>query len=274
MDTAQEKQTRLEARLRELGSLLVAYSGGVDSAYLAWVANRALGDRMRALIADSPSLARSHLADAIEFARLHDIPLEVIRTDEMENPAYVRNDSQRCFHCKSELFTRMAAAQARLGFTHLAYGMNADDRGDFRPGQKAATNHGVLAPLAEAGLTKQEIRTLAREAGLRVWDRPASPCLSSRIAYGEPVTSAKLGRIERAEEHLRGLGLVHFRVRDHGGIARIEIAPDEMEDILSVAQLHGISAELKRLGFDFVALDCEGFRSGSLNRILTSPTPA
>jgi pyridinium-3,5-biscarboxylic acid mononucleotide sulfurtransferase len=270
MNTLQEKQSRLETCLQSLGSVLIAYSGGVDSAYLAWCASRVLGTKMLALIADSPSLARTHFADALYFAKEHGIALEIIQTEEMENAEYVKNDLQRCFHCKNELFAKMEKAQARLGYRHLAYGMNLDDRGDFRPGENAALKHGVLAPLVEAGMGKEDIRLLALKAGLRVWDKPASACLSSRIAYGQPVTSEKLGRIEQAEDYLRSLGLEQFRVRDHGGIARLEIASDEMEQILSLALLQTISTEIKALGFDYVALDCEGFRSGSMNRILTS----
>jgi uncharacterized protein len=270
MNTLGEKQLLLEGNLRALGSVLIAYSGGVDSAYLAWCAHHVLGEKMRAVIADSPSLARSHFADALYFAREHDIALEIIATDEMENEAYVKNDLQRCFHCKNELFTRMEEARLRLGCAHLAYGMNLDDRGDFRPGQKAADQHGVLAPLVDAGLGKGEVRQLAREAGLRVWDKPASACLSSRIAYGQAVTRDKLQRIEQAEDFLRGFGFRQFRVRDHGGIARIEIAPEEMAHVLTVARLQTISSEIKALGFDYVALDCEGFQSGSMNRVLSA----
>ncbi|HEV3272074.1 MAG TPA: ATP-dependent sacrificial sulfur transferase LarE [Candidatus Methylacidiphilales bacterium] len=260
-----EKQERLDERLREWTGLLVAYSGGVDSAYLAWRARDVLGNDMLAVLADSPSLPRRHLDEAVLFARRRDIPLEIIATSELDNPDYARNDSQRCFHCKNELFTVMKAARERLGHRHLAYGMNLDDRGDFRPGQKAAELHGVLAPLVEAGLTKADIRALARNAGLEVWDKPAAPCLSSRVAYGREVTAEVLGRIEEAEDYLWKLGLRQFRVRHHGEIARIEIARDEMAAVLSVATLEAISARLKAIGFRHVALECGGFRSGSMN---------
>ena len=266
-----DKQIRLETRLRELESVLVAYSGGVDSAFLAWSAHRALGAKMLAVIADSPSLARAHLRDATGFARDHDIPLEVIKTSEMDNADYVKNDQLRCFHCKNELFSKMEEAKKRLGFRHLAYGMNLDDRGDFRPGQKAAVQHEVLAPLVEAGLTKIEIRTLAQAVGLKVWDKPASACLSSRIAYGNPVTHAVLTRVELAEAHLGSLGFRQFRVRDHAGLARVEIGLDELGAALSPEFFRNLSAALRGLGFTYVTLDCQGFRSGSMN---AAPTPS
>jgi uncharacterized protein len=231
---------------------------------------------MLAVIADSPSLAREHFADARHFAAKFGIPLHVLRTEEMDNPEYVKNDALRCFHCKSELFTKMEEAQPRLGFRHLAYGMNVDDQGDFRPGQRAARDHAVLAPLVEAGLTKAEIRERAQAAGLPVWDKPASACLSSRIAYGNPVTVETLRRIEQGEAELRRRGFAQFRVRDHAGVARIEIAREEMAGALSVDFLHAISTAFKLLGFQYVALDCEGYRSGSLNQALpaASRTPA
>jgi uncharacterized protein len=266
--TPRQKQDALDARLRELDGLLVAYSGGVDSAYLAWRAHEVLGEKMRAIIADSPSLARQHLDDAVAFARKHAIPLEVIATSELDNPDYAKNDLQRCFHCKNELFTVMKAARERLGSRHLAYGMNLDDRADFRPGQKAAELHDVLAPLVDAGLTKADIRELARDAGLEVWDKPAAPCLSSRIAYGLAVTPQALSHVEQAENFLRELGLRQFRVRHHGDIARLEIALDEMPHVLDVVTMARISERLKAIGFKHVALDCGGFQSGSLHASL------
>src|ERR1022692_4450844 len=214
------KDALLEAHLRTLGRLLVAYSGGVGSAYLAWAAHLALGDRMLAIIADSPSLARTQLADAIAFAREQAIPLEVIATSELDRPEYVRNDAQRCFFCKDELFTLMEELRVARGFDTIAYGVNLDDQDDFRPGQKAASAHHIVAPLLDAGLTKAEIRALALAAGLRIWDKPASACLSSRIEYGRPVTREALSTVEQGEDALRGLGFRQFRVRHHCEIVR------------------------------------------------------
>jgi len=265
MNTLAEKSARLDECLRELGSVLIAYSGGVDSAFLAWRASRLPEVRMLAVLADSPSLARAHFDDAVQFANGQGIPLEIIGTDEMENAEYVQNDLKRCFHCKSELFTKMEETRIRLGFQHLAYGMNLDDRGDFRPGQQAALDHGVVAPLVDAGLTKADIRALAHEANLPVWDKPASACLSSRIAYGNPVTRETLLRIEQAEAYLRERGFRQFRVRDHAGLARVEVAADELDGALSSGFVREMAAALQKLGFTYVTLDCAGYRSGSLN---------
>lgn len=262
------KRSALETALGGLGGVMVAYSGGVDSAYLAATAHRVLGERMLAVLADSPSLARKDLAEALAFATAQGFPVRVVRTEELEKPEYSRNDAERCFHCKTELFTAMEALKAELGFEHLAYGMNADDRGDYRPGQRAAGEHAVLAPLADAGLTKVEIRTLAREAGYTLWDRPAAPCLSSRVEYGRAVTREVLEQVERAEECLRGLGFREFRVRHHGELARVEIARGEMERALTLAMLDAITAELRKAGYEYVTLDTAGFRSGSLNALL------
>ena len=262
------KLLRLQSRLRELGPLLVAYSGGTDSAYLAWVARQALGANMKALIADSPSLARWQLQDALAFAQEHGIPCSVVNTAELENAEYARNDSNRCYHCKDELFSVMEAYARENNFSSIAYGVNLDDLNDFRPGQRAAYKHQVLAPLAEAGLSKTEIRELAREAGLRVWDKPASPCLSSRIEYGRTVTREALTAVERGEEALRRMGFREFRVRHHGEIVRIEISRQELDRALSPAMAAEFARIFKELGFTYVTLDLEGFRSGSLNRML------
>lgn len=271
--TVEQKREALYERLRGLGRLMVAYSGGTDSAYLAYAAHQVLGSQMLAVIADSPSLARADLKSAIDFATAHSIPLRVVATNELADPDYVRNSGDRCFHCKDELFDVMAALADSAAYgNHLAYGMNLDDIGDFRPGQRAAVEHHVLAPLAEAGLTKSEIRDLARQAGLSIWDRPAAACLSSRIAYGLPVTRETLDRIEQGEAFLASLGLRQFRVRHHGEIARIEIARAEMEQLFSLAVYDRISSSFKGLGYKFVTLDLEGFRSGSMNTLLPAST--
>jgi len=262
------KQLRLEERLRSLRRTLVAYSGGVDSAYLAWAAHRSLGSGMLAVIADSPSLARTHLEDAVAFAKEHSIPLEVIPTAELDRPEYTKNDASRCFHCKDELFTVMESFRLAHGFDAIAYGLNVDDQGDFRPGQQAARQHHVAAPLLDAGLTKQDIRALAQEAGLRVWDKPASACLSSRIEYGRPVTREALSAVEQGEDALRALGFRQFRVRHHGDIVRLEIAKDELPRALDPALAAEFTRIFKALGFKFVTLDLEGFRSGSMNTLL------
>jgi len=267
-DGTLSKDSRLRANLAQLGRILVAYSGGVDSAYLAWAAHRVLGNGMLAVIADSPSLARTHLADALAFAHEQGIPVEVIATSELDRPEYARNDGQRCFHCKDELFAVMEQLRSARAFDTIAYGVNLDDQGDFRPGQQAARQHQVAAPLLTAGLTKLEIRELARHAGLRIWDKPASACLSSRIEYGRPVTRESLEVIERGEDAIRALGFRQFRVRHHGEIVRIEIAREEMDHALNPAMAAQFTAIFKALGFQFVTLDLEGFRSGSMNFLL------
>jgi uncharacterized protein len=264
------KHDALQAHLRTLGRTLVAYSGGVDSAYLAWAAHQALGEDMLAIIADSPSLARTQLADAVAFASEQAIPLEVIPTSELDRPEYVRNDAQRCFFCKDELFTLMEELRAARGFDAIAYGVNLDDQGDFRPGQKAARSHHVVAPLLDAGLTKEDIRALARNAGLRIWDKPASACLSSRIEYGRPVTREALDVVEKGEDAVRALGFRQFRVRHHGEIVRIEIAREELQRALDPAIATEFTRIFKALGFKFVTLDLEGFRSGSMNTLLSA----
>jgi len=264
----EQKDRVLRARLGSLGSVLVAYSGGTDSAFLAWAAHEVLGERTLAVLADSPSLPRRELKLAIEFAEQWHIPLKVIATQEMNRPEYTRNDAARCFHCKDELFAVMERERDQLGFEHIAYGKNLDDEGDFRPGQRAAEQHRVLSPLAEAGLTKAEVRSLSERAGLKVWNKPASACLSSRIEYGRPVTRDALAAIEAGEDALRELGFKQARVRHHGEIVRVEIARDELDRAFSPEMAARLVSIFKKLGFKYVTLDCEGYRSGSMNAVL------
>jgi uncharacterized protein len=224
---------------------------------------------MLAVIADSPSLARFQLEDAIAFAREQGIPIEIIHTQELQRAEYIRNDSGRCFHCKDELFTVMDEFAAARDFQIVAYGVNLDDKGDFRPGQAAAAKHQVDAPFVAADLGKEEIRTLARDVGLRIWDKPASACLSSRIEYGRPVTTEALSAVEQGEDYLRQLGFRQFRVRHHGQIVRIEFARQEMPRAMTPEMAAEFTRVFKSLGFKFVTLDLEGFRSGSMNALLT-----
>ncbi|HEX4283458.1 MAG TPA: ATP-dependent sacrificial sulfur transferase LarE [Terracidiphilus sp.] len=268
LEQAELKLQALEDRLRALGTVMVAYSGGVDSAFLAATAHRVLGENMLAVLADSPSLARRDMEQARAFAQTISMPLRVIETSELDNPEYRRNDSDRCFHCKTELFEGMKALGERLGFAHIAYGMNADDTRDFRPGQRAAQQHEVLAPLADAQLTKQEIRSLAKSAGYTLWDRPAAPCLSSRVEYGRTVTREVLEQVELGEERLRQLGFREFRVRHHGELARVEISRAELPRALTMEMMDAITAGLRAIGFQYVTLDTAGFRSGSMNVVL------
>jgi pyridinium-3,5-biscarboxylic acid mononucleotide sulfurtransferase len=267
MDLAAKRDV-LGATLRDLGSVMVAYSGGTDSAFLAWAAYQALSNKMLAVIADSPSLPRAELQAALAFTTRHNIPTHIVRTDEIDNPDYQRNDANRCFHCKDELFTVMESERQTRGFRYLAYGMNLDDRGDFRPGQQAAAQHQVLTPLVTAQLSKADIRQLSLEAGLELWDKPASACLSSRIEYGRAVTRENLSQVEQAEEALRALGFRQVRVRHHGELARVEIARAELPAALSIEMLDRITAALRPLGFLYITLDTQGYRSGSMNDIL------
>jgi len=259
------KQEKLFGLLRKLGKVLVAYSGGTDSAFLAWAAGQALGENAIAVTADSPSIPESHKRDAAAYAKACGFRHEFIATAEFENPDYVKNEADRCFHCKDELFTRLEEFARQRGFDHIVYGVNKDDLGDYRPGQEAAMLHQVKAPLVEAGLTKAEIRALARQAGLPFWDRPAAACLSSRIPYGTAVTPERVKTVEKGEEAVRALGFRQFRVRYHGELARLEFAPEEMEKALTLEMAAKLTAIFKPLGFHYVTIDLEGYRQGSLN---------
>ena len=262
------KQTRLFDLLKPMRRVIVAFSGGADSAYLAWAATQTLGAGALAVTADSPSFPRSHKRDAEDFTARFGIAHEFIDTNEFDNPDYVRNHADRCFHCKDELFARLEQFGRDRAIGHIVYGVNVDDLGDFRPGQNAAKQHHVAAPLADAGLNKAEIRELSRLAGLPTWDRPAAACLSSRIPYGTPVTIQNVKTVETGEEELKALGFRQFRVRFHGEVVRIEIAPDEMEHALTLEMSRKLTAIFKSLGFQYVTLDLEGYRQGSLNEVL------
>jgi uncharacterized protein len=267
-DRLHEKQELLFSVLRGLDPVMVAYSGGADSAYLAWAAHQVLGGHAIAVTADSASMPDSHKRDAEAFVRQFGIAHEYIQTYEFDNPDYVKNDANRCFHCKDELFTRLEEIGRGRGIANIIYGVNADDLGDYRPGQNAAKIHQVKAPLVDAGLTKAEIRELSRMAGLPTWDRPASACLSSRIPYGTPVTIQNVKTVEVGEEEIKALGFRQFRVRYHGELVRLEIAPEEMAKALTVEMSRQFTALFKGLGFKYVTLDLEGYRQGSMNEVL------
>ena len=263
-----EKQDQLIAALRAMGRVIVAYSGGADSAYLAWAAKQALGDNAVAVTADSASIPESHKRDAEAFARQFGIRHEYVATNEFDNPDYARNAPDRCFHCKDELFAVLEEFGRTRGISHIVYGVNKDDLGDYRPGQRAAKLHDVEAPLVAAGLTKPEIRELSRAAGLPTWDRPAAACLSSRIPYGTPVTIQNVKQVELGEEEMKALGFRQFRTRFHGEMVRIEIAREELPLAMTIEMADRLTAIFKRLGYKYVALDLEGYRQGSLNEVL------
>lgn len=265
------KQEALFDHLRQLGRVVIAYSGGTDSAYLAWAANAVLGENAVAVTADSPSIPSSHKRDAEEFARACGFRHEYISTYEFENADYVKNDKDRCFHCKDELFVRLEGYSAQHSYQHIIYGVNRDDLGDYRPGQRAAKIHQVEAPLVQAELTKAEIRELSKMAGLSTWDRPAAACLSSRVPYGTPVTVATIKTIEDGEEAIRALGFKQFRVRFHGELVRIEIAREELAKALNLETAGQFSEIFRKLGFLYVTIDLDGYRQGSLNAALANP---
>ena len=266
--SAEEKERLLLTKLSEIPSLVVALSGGTDSAYLSWAAQRALGDRALSVTALSPSYSAHDRNIVEDFVRTQDIRHEFVETQEMENPAYRANAADRCFFCKDELFSVLDELALRRSFTATAYGVNADDTLDFRPGHRAAQEHRVLAPLLDVGMRKSEIRSLSQRAGLSTWDRPASACLASRVPYGTEVTPERLSLVERGEGALRALGFRQFRVRLHDKLARVEIAPDEMLRALAPEMAAAIAKELKAVGFAYVSLDLEGYRQGSLNETL------
>jgi uncharacterized protein len=263
-----EKEARLYAVLGEFDSLLIAYSGGVDSAFLALAAARALPGRMLCVTADSPSYPRRHRDMAQTIARDFQLPHEIIETGELERPEYRANPANRCYYCKTELYEHLSQLAGTRGFAAIADGSNADDRGDYRPGRQAAREFGVRSPLDEANLTKVEIRELSRRLGLPTWDEPASACLSSRIPYQSEVTIGKLSMIERAEDVLRRHGFRICRVRHHDTVARLEIGRDEMARALDPAIADALVTELKAAGYQYVCLDLQGYRTGSLNEVL------
>jgi uncharacterized protein len=265
MTELESKEQHVHEELAKVSSLVVAYSGGVDSAYLAYAAHQALGERMLAVTALSASYSQRDRQEAEKVVARSGFPHEFITTDELSNPDYRANNPDRCYFCKDELFDRLDELAAKRGYAAVAYGVNLDDQGDWRPGQSAAREHNVLTPLLDAGLTKADIRELARRADLPVWNRPASACLSSRIAYGIEVTPERLAIVEKGEEALRALGFRQFRVRYHESLVRLEIAPEELPRALDPEMARKFVGIFKPLGFAYITLDLEGYRTGSFN---------
>lgn len=266
--SAAEKERNLRSLMLEMRNVLVAYSGGVDSSYLALIATETLGPNARCLMGLSPSVSNRQRVDAAEFAARFGLNFETVRTDELENAEYVANPNNRCYFCKTELYGTLSRLARDRGVDYVLDGANADDVADYRPGRTAATENEVRSPLVEVGLTKAEIRQLSKDHGLPTWDRPASPCLSSRIAYGVPVTIQRLGKVEAGEEFLYELGFREFRVRVHGDLARIEISPTELPNALNLDVADRLSAKFKEIGFKYVTLDLDGFRSGAMNEAI------
>ncbi len=269
-ESVQKKLDILNSILRDMESIIVAYSGGVDSAFLAVSAKQVLGNRSLAVTAKSPSLAPSELTKAVELAAEFGINHKIIETNELERADYKANDANRCYFCKDELYTHLSLFASKEGYNVITNGTNIDDLGDFRPGLNAAKQYGVRSPMVEAGLTKAEIRTLSKSMDIPVWDKPAQACLSSRIPYGTPVSIRALNQIAEAEDFLRGLGIDQLRVRHHDNIARIEVDPADFLRLIDEGMNRIIVSKFKDIGYSYVTLDMEGFRSGSLNEVLTA----
>ncbi len=266
--TAEEKEQNLRRLMREMRTVLVAYSGGVDSAYLALIATQELGEKVVCVTGISPSVSQAQREEAERIAKDFNFNFQTIQTDELENPAYQANPNNRCYHCKTELYGKLSTLAEKKKIEYILDGTNTDDVGDYRPGKIAAQEKGVRSPLIEVGLSKNEIRQLSKMQNLSTWDKPASPCLSSRIAYGVPVTIERLSKVERGEEVLRGLGFREFRVRVHDEIVRLEIAPNEMERALNLQMTEKLAEKFRSLGFKYVTLDLHGYRSGAMNEVL------